>query len=92
MYICLALFLYINDVCARAHKNVYVLVLHFETYIGETGVGWDKFWLGECPSVLNESLHCDTNYVFGEHFTTAFTGATHIIDARFSSEISKITF
>ena len=21
----------------------------------ETVVGWDKFWLGQCPSVLNES-------------------------------------
>ena len=21
---------------------------------GETGVGWDKFWLGQCPSVPNE--------------------------------------
>ena len=57
--------------------------------VGETGVGWDKFWLGQCPSVSNES----PDDVFGEHVTTAFTGATRIIDARFASEISpKITF
>ena len=43
--------------------------------------------------MLNESPDCDTNDVFGEHVTTAFTGATHIIDARFAREISpKITF
>ena len=61
--------------------------------VGETGVGWDKFWLGQCPSVPNETPHGDTNYVFVERVTTAFTGATRIIDARFASELSpKITF
>ena len=55
--------------------------------IGETGVGWDKFWLGPCPSVPNESKDGNTNDVFGEHVPTAFTGATRIIDARFASEI-----
>ena len=55
--------------------------------IGETVVGWDKFWLGQCPSVRNESPHGDTNDVSGERLTTAFTGATRIIDARFASEI-----
>ena len=36
----------------------------------------------------------ETNYVFGEQVTTAFTGArpTCIIDARFASEISPKTF
>ena len=58
------------------------------TRVYETGDGWDKFWLGQCPSVLNESPDCDTNDVFGEHLTTAFTGATRIIDERFASEIS----
>ena len=61
--------------------------------LGETGVGWGKFWLGQCPSVPNELPDGETNYVFGEQVTTAFTGATCIIDARFESEISpKITF
>ena len=61
--------------------------------IGETGVVWDKFWLGQCPSVLNDPPDCDTNDVFGEHLTTAFTGATRNIDARFASEIApKNTF
>ena len=35
----------------------------------------------------NESQHGDTNDVSGERVTTAFTGATRIIDARFASEI-----
>ena len=69
-----------------------MLVSHSDT-VGETEVGWDTFWLGQCPSVINESSDCDTNDVFGEHVTTAFTGATRIIDARFASEIApKITF
>ena len=50
------------------------------TVVGETGVGWDKFWLGQCTSVQNESPDCDTNYVFGQHVPTAFTGATRIIE------------
>ena len=33
--------------------------------VGETGVGWDKFWLGQCLSMLNESADCDTSDVFG---------------------------
>ena len=41
----------------------------------------------------NESKDGNTNDVFGEHLTTAFTGPTGIIDARFAIEISaKITF
>ena len=36
----------------------------------------------------NELSDGETNDVFGEHVTTAFTGATRIIDARFASEIS----
>ena len=56
--------------------------------VGETGIGWDKFWLGQCPSVPNESKYGNTNDVFGDHMTTAFTGPTRIIDARFASEIS----
>ena len=61
--------------------------------LGETGVGWDKFWLGQCPSGPNESPDGETNDVFGEHLTTAFTNATRIIDVRFTSVISpKITF
>ena len=60
----------------------------------------DWGWLGQvlvgtvqCPSVPNELPDGETNYVFGEQVTTAFTGATCIIDARFASEISlKITF
>ena len=41
----------------------------------------------------NELTDGETNYVFGEQVTTAFTGATCNIDARFASEISpKITF
>ena len=47
--------------------------------VGETGVGWDKFWLGQCPSVPNESPHGDANSVFGARVTTDFTGATRII-------------
>ena len=43
--------------------------------------------------MLSELPDCDTNDVFGEHVTTAFTGATRIIDAHFVSEISpNITF
>ena len=62
-------------------------------YVGETGVGWGKFWLGQCSSVPNELPDGETNYVFGEQGTTAFTGSTRIIDAHFESEISlKITF
>ena len=61
--------------------------------IGETGVGWGKFWLGQCPLVPNDLPDGETNYVFGEQVTTAFTGSTRIIDAHFASEISpKITF
>ena len=61
--------------------------------VWETGVGWDKFWLRQCPSAPNESPDGETNDVFGEHVTTAFTGATCIIDVRFASVISpKITF
>ena len=61
--------------------------------VGETGVGWDKFWLGQCPSGPNESPDGETNDVFGDHVTTGFTGATRIIDVRFASVIStKITF
>ena len=37
--------------------------------------------------MLNESPDGETNDIFGEHLTTAFTGATCIIDARFASEI-----
>ena len=37
----------------------------------------------------NELPDGETNYVFGEQVTTAFTGATYIIDARFASEISQ---
>ena len=49
--------------------------------------------MGQCPSVRNESPHGNTNGVSGERMTTAFTGATRIIDARFASEIwPKITF
>ena len=60
---------------------------------GETGVGWDKFCLGQCSSVPNESPYGETNYVFGEHVNTAFTGVTRIIDVRFASVISpKNTF
>ena len=41
----------------------------------------------------NELPDGETNYVFGEKVTTAFTGATCIVDARFASEISpKMTF
>ena len=43
----------------------------------------------------NELPDGETNYVFGEQVTTAFTGVTCIrpIDERFASEISpKITF
>ena len=47
----------------------------FENHVGETGVGWGKFWLGQCPSVPNELPDGETNYVFGEQMTTAFTGA-----------------
>ena len=61
--------------------------------VGETGVGWGKFWLGQCPSVPHELPDGETNYVFGEQGTTTFTGSTRIIDAHFASEISpKITF
>ena len=61
--------------------------------VGETGVGWDKFWLGQCPSVPNELPDGETNYVLRELVTMAFTCATRIIDACFASEISpKITF
>ena len=60
--------------------------------VGETGVGLDKFWLGQCSSVPNESPDEETNDVFGERVTTALTGATRIIDVRFASVISpKIT-
>ena len=59
----------------------------------------DWGWLGQVlvgtvpPPVPNELPDGETNYVFGEQVTTAFTGATCIIDARFASEISpKITF
>ena len=59
----------------------------------ETGVGWDTFWLGQCPSVPNESPDGETNDVFGGYVTTTFTGATCIIEERLESEISpKITF
>ena len=51
-----------------------------------TSFGWDS---APRPAVLNESPDCDTNDVFGEHLTTAFTDATGIIDARFASEISQ---
>ena len=41
----------------------------------------------------NESPDGETKYVFGEQVTTAFTGATCIIDARFASEtLPKLTF
>ena len=58
--------------------------------IGETGVGCDKFWLGQCPSVPNKSPYGDTspNDVFGEHVTTAYIGAKSIIDVSVGSEIS----
>ena len=66
---------------------------HVMSGIGETGVGWDKFSLGQCPSGPNDSPDGETNDVFGEQVTTAFTGATRIINAHFASEISpKITF
>ena len=65
-----------------------IQVACFPFHVGETGVGWDKFWLGQCPSVPNESPDGETN-VFGEYVTTTFTGATRIIDARFASEISQ---
>ena len=32
-------------------------------YVGETGVGWGKFWLGQCPSVPNELPDGKTTYV-----------------------------
>ena len=64
-----------------------------QSKVGETGVGWGKFWLGQCPSVPNELPDGETNYVFGEQVTMAFTGATRIIEVRLASEISpKITF
>ena len=60
--------------------------------VGETGVGWDKFWLGQCLSVPNESPDGENNDVFGEQVTTAFIGATRIIDVRFASVISPFLF
>ena len=63
------------------------------TPIGETGVGWDKFWLGQCLSVLNELPDGDTDDVFRQHVTSSITGDAHIIDARCVSKISaKRTF
>ena len=59
--------------------------------IGETRVGWDKFWFGHCSSVPNEWPEGDTNDVFGRHVITAYTGATCNSDARFASEISPKT-
>ena len=56
--------------------------------VGETGVGWDNFLLGQCSSVPNELPDDEINDVFKEHVTTASTGATRLIDARFASEIS----
>ena len=55
----------------------------------------DWGWLGQVVvgTVPLSAKRVDTNDVFGEHVTTAFTGATRIIGARFASEISpKITF
>ena len=61
--------------------------------VWETGVGWDKFWLGQCPSVPNESPYAKANDAFREHVNTAFNVATRIIDVRFANAISqKITF
>ena len=40
--------------------------------LGKTGVGWDKFWLGQCPSVPNEWPDGDTNDVFRKHVITAW--------------------
>ena len=37
--------------------------------------------------MLNESPDCLTDDVFVENLTTAFTGATRIIDARFASDL-----
>ena len=34
--------------------------------VGETGDGWDKFWLGQCPSVPNELPDGEINHVFRE--------------------------
>ena len=47
--------------------------------VGETGVGWGKFWLGQCPSVPNELPDGETNYVFGEQVMTTFTRAIHAL-------------
>ena len=64
------------------HIIILVQIMCFvQRRVGETGVGWGKFWLGQCLSVPNELPDGETNYVFGEQVTTAFTGATCIIDA-----------
>ena len=46
--------------------HVLILIISLCLGVGETGVGWDKFWLGQCPSVPNEAPYGDTNVVFGE--------------------------
>ena len=52
-----------------------------------TSFGWDS------ASQCQTSRHMEKLDVFGEHVTTAFTGATRFIDIRFASVISpKITF
>ena len=40
--------------------------------VGETEVGWGKFWLGQCPSVPNELPDGETNYVFGEQVSSMY--------------------
>ena len=72
---------------------VYKRGLTSHIMIEETGVGWDKFWLGQCLSVPNELPDGDTYDVFRQHVTSSITGDAHIIDARCVSKISpKRTF
>ena len=50
-----------------------------------------KWLLGlslDCNGVFAIKAYCGTNDAFGEHLTTAFTGAARLIDARLASEIS----
>ena len=47
----------------------------------------------DCNGVFAIKAYCGTNDAFGEHLTTAFTGAARIIDVRLVGDISqKITF
>ena len=76
-----------------APSPIYTVVANYckerrNTIVARGDWGWlGQVVLGRCPLVPKESPDGETNDVFGEYVTTAFTSATRIIYVRLASVI-----